>query len=48
MDLATDIWGQLAVEAAQVYLPDGTVVNPFANTVCYCNYLFTSSPYVVI
>lgn len=36
MDLSTDIWGQLAVEAAQVYLPDGTIVSPFANTVCNC------------
>lgn len=37
MDLTPDIWGQLAVEASQVYLSDGTIVNPFANTVRYCN-----------
>ena len=34
MDLSTDIWGQLAVEASQVYLSDGTVRSPFADTVC--------------
>lgn len=33
MDLSTDIWGQLAVEASQVYLSDGTIRSPFANTV---------------
>lgn len=32
MDLSTDIWGQLAVEASQVYLSDGTVRSPFADT----------------
>ncbi|XP_067617647.1 F-box/LRR-repeat protein 20 isoform X1 [Eurosta solidaginis] len=32
MDLSTDIWGQLAVEASQVYLSDGTVRTPFADT----------------
>ncbi|XP_054726235.1 F-box/LRR-repeat protein fbxl-1 isoform X1 [Anastrepha obliqua] len=32
MDLGTDIWGQLAVEASQVYLSDGTVRTPFADT----------------
>lgn len=33
MDISTDIWGQLAVEASQVYLSDGTVRSPFADTV---------------
>ncbi|XP_017849351.1 F-box/LRR-repeat protein fbxl-1 isoform X1 [Drosophila busckii] len=32
MDISTDIWGQLAVEASQVYLSDGTVRSPFADT----------------
>lgn len=33
MDISTDIWGQLAVEASQVYLSDGTMRSPFADTV---------------
>lgn len=34
MDLSTDVWGQLALEASQVYLgEDGKVRSPFANTV---------------
>ncbi|XP_034484785.1 F-box/LRR-repeat protein fbxl-1 isoform X1 [Drosophila innubila] len=32
MDISTDIWGQLAVEASQVYLSDGTMRSPFADT----------------
>ncbi|CAB3222991.1 unnamed protein product [Arctia plantaginis] len=33
MDLSTDVWGQLALEASQVYLgEDGKVRSPFANT----------------
>lgn len=34
MDIPTDIWGQLALEANQVYLTEsGEVRSPFANTV---------------
>ena len=33
MNVSPDVWGQLAVEASQVYLTDGTVRSPFANTV---------------
>lgn len=34
MDIPTDIWGQLALEAGQVYLTEGGQVrSPFANTV---------------
>lgn len=34
MDIPTDVWGQLALEASQVYLTeDGKVRSPFANTV---------------
>lgn len=31
--METDIWGQLALEASQVYLSDGTKRSPFADTV---------------
>lgn len=42
MDISTDIWGQLAVEASQVYLSDGTMRSPFADTVDdYPNFHFT-------
>lgn len=33
MDISTDIWGQLAVEASQMYLTDGPKRSPFADTV---------------
>lgn len=34
MDVSPDIWGQLALEASQVYLTDGTAArSPFAGTV---------------
>ncbi|KOB70948.1 Uncharacterized protein OBRU01_05730 [Operophtera brumata] len=34
MDIPTDVWGQLALEASQVYLTEGGQVrSPFANTV---------------
>lgn len=34
MDVSPDVWGQLALEASQVYLTDGTAAkSPFANTV---------------
>ncbi|GAB0100429.1 uncharacterized F-box/LRR-repeat protein C02F5.7 [Sergentomyia squamirostris] len=32
MDLSTDVWGQIALEATQVYLSDGTKRSPFADT----------------
>ncbi|GBP37737.1 hypothetical protein EVAR_29938_1 [Eumeta japonica] len=32
MDVPMDVWGQLALEASQVYLTDGVVRSPFANT----------------
>lgn len=32
--METDIWGQLALEASQVYLTDGVKRSPFADTVC--------------
>ncbi|KAG7297347.1 hypothetical protein JYU34_019318 [Plutella xylostella] len=32
MDIPTDVWGQLALEASQVYMVDGTFRSPFANT----------------
>lgn len=31
--METDIWGQLALEASQVYLTDGVKRSPFADTV---------------
>lgn len=43
MDISTDIWGQLAVEASQVYLSDGTVRSPFADTVRLCLKIYVSS-----
>lgn len=34
MDLKTDVWGQLALEASQVYLTEGGQIrSPFAGTV---------------
>jgi hypothetical protein len=34
MDVSPDVWGQLALEASQVYLTDGTAAkSPFAGTV---------------
>lgn len=34
MDVCPDVWGQLALEASQVYLTDGTAArSPFAGTV---------------
>ena len=33
LEMDMDIWGQLAVEASQVYLTDGTKRSPFADTV---------------
>lgn len=33
--METDIWGQLALEASQVYLTDGVKRSPFADTVNY-------------
>jgi len=42
MDISTDIWGQLAVEASQVYLSDGTVRSPFADTVRVFNITWSS------
>lgn len=34
MDISTDVWGQIALEASQVYLTEGGQVrSPFANTV---------------
>lgn len=33
MDLKTDVWGQIALEATQVYLTDGVYRSPFADTV---------------
>ncbi|CAK1541184.1 unnamed protein product [Leptosia nina] len=32
MDIPTDVWGQLALEAGQVYLSEGGMRSPFANT----------------
>ncbi|KPJ03147.1 F-box/LRR-repeat protein 2 [Papilio xuthus] len=32
MDISTDVWGQLALEASQVYLTEGGVRSPFAGT----------------
>lgn len=38
MDVNPDIWGQLALEASQVYLTDGTAArSPFAGTVAIFN-----------
>lgn len=35
MDVCPDVWGQLALEASQVYLTEGTGArSPFAGTVC--------------
>lgn len=37
MDIPTDVWGQLALEASQVYLTEGGQLrSPFANTVMLC------------
>lgn len=34
MDISSDVWGQLALEASQVYLSDGTAArSPFYLTV---------------
>lgn len=33
MDIPTDVWGQLALEASQVYLTEGGMRSPFAGTV---------------
>lgn len=33
--METDIWGQLALEASQVYLTDGVKRSPFADTVFF-------------
>lgn len=33
MDIPTDVWGQIALEANQMYLSDGTKRSPFADTV---------------
>lgn len=35
--METDIWGQLALEASQVYLTDGVKRSPFADTVIIGN-----------
>lgn len=36
MDVCPDVWGQLALEASQVYLTDGTAArSPFAGTVMH-------------
>lgn len=36
MDVSPDVWGQLALEASQVYLTDGTAAkSPFAGTVSF-------------
>lgn len=36
MDVSPDVWGQLALEASQVYLTDGTAAkSPFAGTVTH-------------
>ncbi|VVC95161.1 unnamed protein product [Leptidea sinapis] len=32
MDIPTDVWGQLALEASQVYLTEGGIRSPFAST----------------
>lgn len=40
MELGADVWGQLALEANQVYLSDGTTArSQFANTVIF-KYIF--------
>jgi len=33
MDGFGDVWGQVALEASQLYLTDGTKRSPFADTV---------------
>lgn len=38
--METDIWGQLALEASQVYLTDGVKRSPFADTVRLFFFLF--------
>lgn len=47
MDVSPDVWGQLALEASQVYLTDGTAAkSPFAGTVslnrnyCFVGFVF--------
>lgn len=45
--METDIWGQLALEASQVYLTDGVKRSPFADTVrlffsCLCLFIYGS------
>lgn len=47
MDVSPDVWGQLALEASQVYLTDGsTARSPFANTVIICKCTFYVLLYV--
>lgn len=33
MDIPSDVWGQVAMEASQLYFTDGTFRSPFADTV---------------
>lgn len=41
MDIPNDIWGQIALEANQMYLADGTKRSPFADTVFKNNFFFS-------
>lgn len=37
MDIGSDVWNQVALEANQLYLEDGTAKSRFADTVSFSN-----------